>query len=614
MKRRARLDRPTSDVTICPVPWIGPPEYWCHDRGSGSDVLGSVPSVSWLWDDRGVIVLPHRLDVFLRVASRIWLAVVVVVFSYSAWQGNIPRDPEGGPFTEDILVPLQLGLLALTALGLAISFRWIAVAAAIVALGGSGIGVLATLQYEPPVGLLVVLVFGVPAVMMWLDWQHRETLAKIIVLALSTAVILAGSWVAANEVYATYLGPTHPESSTAGLERSPIRWLWSGAVSPNGFTVTARLRDEADAARLVVFDQQDSEVARSQAAPVTDRDEPATFTIDGLEPDTEYHYAIEIDGNVDKVNSGRVRTFPAGPSSFTVAVGACARTNSNGVVFDTIRELDPDLYLNLGDLHYRNISENSASPFRSAFDQVHATAAQSALYRSVPIAYVWDDHDYGPNDGDASSPSRPAAWAAYRSHVPHYDLPAGDEGTIHQAFTIGRVRFLLTDTRSERDQTEGQMLGDAQLEWFLDEVLRARDTHALTIWANPSPWIGEADPLAEHWAAFDGERQRIGAFLAEHDITNFVMVGGDAHMVAIDDGTNSGYGGHDGFPILHTAALDRPGSVKGGPYSHGTFPGGGQFGLVNVTDDGGDQVHVTLTGLDYTGRELVTLDLTYDVS
>ena len=567
----------------------------------------------WLRDNRSVIVLPHGVDVFLRVASRIWLLVVVAVFTYEAWQGNIPRDPEGGPFTEDVLVPVQLGLLALTALGVAISFRWIAVAAAVVAVGGSGLGVLATLEYEPPFGLLVVAVFGVPAVMMWLDWQHRETLGKIIVLAASTGAILLGTWIAATEVYATYLGPTHPESTTATLPRSPVRWLWSGAVTPTGFTVTARLEAETDAARLIVFDHDDTQIASSPLLSVTDTAEPAVFTVDGLEPETEYQYTIEIDGDIDPVRRGRVQTFPAGPSSFTVAVGSCARTNSNGVVFDTIRELDPDLYLNLGDLHYRNIGENDLSPFRAAFDQVHASPAQSALYRSVPIAYVWDDHDYGPNDADGSSPSRPAAWAAYRSHVPHYELPSGAEGPINQAFTIGRVRFLLTDTRSARDRTRGHMLGESQLEWFLEEVLRARDTHALTVWANPTPWIGVPEPLAQHWAAFDLERQRIGAFLAEHDITNLVMVSGDAHMVAIDDGTNSGYGGHHGFPVLQAAALDRPGSIKGGPYSHGTFPGGGQFGLLDVTDNGGDQLHVTLTGLDYTGDELVTLELTYEL-
>ncbi|MCP4958969.1 MAG: alkaline phosphatase family protein [Actinomycetia bacterium] len=564
-------------------------------------------------EPRGVIVLPHGVDVGLRVASRVLLFVAVVVFTFEASQGSIPRDPQGGQFTDEVLVPLQLSLLALTAIGLVVSFRWIAVAAAIVALGGTGMGVLATLQYEPPVGLFVMLVFLAPAVMMWLDWQHQETLGKILALAVSTAILLVGGWFAATEVYATYLGPAHPQSATPELSRSAVRWLWSGAVDVDGFSVTTRLRDEAGSVRLVVRNEAGVEVARSPAVAVRDPDHPVTLVAEDLKPATQYEYAVEIDGVRDDVRTGRVRTFPEGAGSFTVAIAACARTNSNGAVFDTIRELDPDLYISAGDLHYRNIHENSQSQFRSAYAEVHNSPAQSALYRSAPIAYVWDDHDFGPSDSNADAASRPAAWATYRTHVPHYELPSGNDGPIYQAFTIGRVRFVMTDTRSMRQPDDGVLLGDAQLEWFFEELLEARDTHALTVWISSIPWIGSPDPNGDYWSGYAAEREEIGRFLHRHAITGLVMLGGDAHMVAIDDGTNSGYGGHSGFPILQAAALDRPGSTKGGPYSHGMFPGAGQFGLLEVTDDGGDTIGVTLVGLDYTGAELVRLDLAYDV-
>ncbi|MFW2334417.1 hypothetical protein, partial [Ilumatobacter sp.] len=99
------------------------------------------------------------------------------------------------------------------------------------------------------------------------------------------------------------------------------------------------------------------------------------------------------------------------------------------------------------------------------------------------------------------------------------------------------------------------------------------------------------------------------------DVDNLVMVSGDAHMVAIDDGTNSAYAsdGGGGFPVLHAAALDRPGSVKGGPYSEGAFPGPGQYGKIEITDDGGATIGVRLSGSDWEGTELVDLDLVFDV-
>ena len=61
------------------------------------------------------------------------------------------------------------------------------------------------------------------------------------------------------------------------------------------------------------------------------------------------------------------------------------------------------------------------------------------------------------------------------------------------------------------------------------------------------------------------------------------MLSGDAHMLAIDDGTHNTYGGSGpGFPVFHAGALDRPGSLKGGPYSEGAVPDGGQFGVIEV--------------------------------
>jgi hypothetical protein len=77
-------------------------------------------------------------------------------------------------------------------------------------------------------------------------------------------------------------------------------------------------------------------------------------------------------------------------------------------------------------------------------------------------------------------------------------------------------------------------------------------------------------------------------------------------MLAIDNGSNSNYStlGDASFPVFHAAALDRRGSMKGGPYSEGAFPGSGQFGLMTVTDaDGG--LTVDWVGLNYTGRELL---------
>lgn len=112
---------------------------------------------------------------------------------------------------------------------------------------------------------------------------------------------------------------------------------------------------------------------------------------------------------------------------------------------------------------------------------------------------------------------------------------------------------------------------------------------------SPDPWVAEADPTGDDWGGFARERQVIADAIADNGVDNLLMMAGDAHMLAFDDGTHTDYStsSEGGFPLFHAGAIDRPGSVKGGPYTGPVEPGGGQFGEVDVRDDG-TTVAVTL--------------------
>jgi phosphodiesterase/alkaline phosphatase D-like protein len=165
------------------------------------------------------------------------------------------------------------------------------------------------------------------------------------------------------------------------------------------------------------------------------------------------------------------------------------------------------------------------------------------------------------------------------------------------------VRFVLTDGRSARVATgpadERTVLGDEQRGWLVDELSKA-DRYGLVVWSNGTPWVGKADPTDDTWAGFATERKEIANAIAEYDVDNLLMVSGDAHMLAYDDGTHTDYSdsGKAGFRLFHAASLDRIGSVKGGPYTEKPIPGGGQFGIVTVEDDG-TAVTVTMTARNY---------------
>ena len=398
-----------------------------------------------------------------------------------------------------------------------------------------------------------------------------------------------------------------------------VRWIWSGAVTPESVRIKVKYTGvTAPKLHVASTDAVGAGRAIAPVATVAAGDAwIADYMITGLQPATTYGYRVNT-------TEGRFQTLPSGPASFAIALASCSNTGSDHPVFLTIARHEPLFFLHLGDLHYENIALDDVNLFHTAIDRALTSAAQSVLFRRTAITYIWDDHDYGPNNSDSSSPSREASRRAYREVVPHYPLVIAEDGPIYHAFTVGRVRFIVTDMRSERsppDVLEGparSMLGAEQKAWLKAELLAARRTHALSVWVNTVPWIAASDQHEgiDRWSGFTTERAELAAFIEEHAITNLCMLSGDAHMLAIDDGSNNRYGpsGLPLFPVFHAAALDRRGSVKGGPYSHGTFPGPGQFGLMSIIDDGGAEVRVVWSGRNHRDEELLRHEFTVKTS
>jgi alkaline phosphatase D len=419
-------------------------------------------------------------------------------------------------------------------------------------------------------------------------------------------------------------GWTRSLHAQRGGRNPSVDFLWSGGVTPTSARIHAKVGPEGAKARIFV-DEDSSFGAATRSAEMTAEWARNGRTVwakfDGLKAGTQYHYAVEIDGALDTRRRGTFRTFRDGAYSFKVVFGSCASTGSDSIVFDTIRAQKPEVFIHIGDFHYENIDEDDPDRFRKAYAEVLASPTQSELYRNVPIDYTWDDHDFGPNDSDRTNPARRAAHRVYRETVPHYDL-AGEEAPLYHAFTIGRARFIVVDTRSARDPQgtlRPTMLGAEQKAWLLEQLTDASQRYPVVFFVQGVPWIAETGSTGDGWAPYCDERREIAKHIDSLDLTQrLIMLSGDAHMLALDDGRHSNFATDGcrysqiakGFPVFQAAAFDRRGTIKGGPYAPGApQPGRGHFGLVTVTDDGGDAIRVQLSGRDLRDRELMGLDL-----
>ncbi|UIZ29075.1 hypothetical protein KXD40_007466 [Peronospora effusa] len=409
-------------------------------------------------------------------------------------------------------------------------------------------------------------------------------------------------------------------------QSSDVLWLWSGALTSRSISFKFGLREGYNCAdsdfvlyafpELLEGEKPHSVIATcnkvdggeegyGEERSLSSYKTPSVKECNLLKlpySNRKYRYELIVFRSGENVRNGSFITpkVEGNPFDYRVVFASCADEVSDPKVFEEIKKEKALLFLHTGDLHYHNLAVNNVAAFRDGYDSIFASpAGRAMLAMDVPFAYMWDDHDFGPDNSDSTAPGRNASVQAYREFVPHYPLIGGRSrtNTVHQAFTIGRVRYILTDLRSARTPNTAPaaptktVLGKKQKAWFKSELVRATSDPdiRLIIWVNTMPWLDDE----RKWGHFGHEQQELVNFIKGNGLNKWVpivIVSGDAHMLAVDDGSHS----PGNLTVLHAAALGRPGSIKGGPYSHGAFPGPGQYAVMDVTDEGGKDGRVCL--------------------
>jgi phosphodiesterase/alkaline phosphatase D-like protein len=375
----------------------------------------------------------------------------------------------------------------------------------------------------------------------------------------------------------------------------------SGAVTDQGFTALGKF-NRTTRARLKVSTTSDLLKAPVYSSWILVTAEGyAKVDMTGLDANTLYYYGWELNtvGNLSRDASGRCKTVGSGAHSFNFCHAACAYpNNSTSGVFTRIRNRNPAVLVMCGDMHYSDTASTDPALYRANWDNCMNVSVQKTLYSEIPHAYIWSDHDFCGNDSWSGSVGATTATLAYRQVMPHYPLAiATDTEGIYHTFSIGRVRFIMLDMRRYRshpgatDDASKTMLGAPQKQWLKDLLMA--HPNQMKFMVMDGPWIGS--PIAgvldleDWWCAYTTERKEIANYVIANSIRNLVILAGDAHMVAIDNGTNS----PGGIPLFQAAPIEQRASQKGGPYTTGPIPASGtatvcQYGYTQVTDTGGD--------------------------
>jgi alkaline phosphatase D len=162
------------------------------------------------------------------------------------------------------------------------------------------------------------------------------------------------------------------------------------------------------------------------------------------------------------------------------------------------------------------------------------------------LVHFWDDHDYGENNADKTYANKAESLRVLQEYFPLY--PTTQHGDW-QSFTYGDAEFFVLDSRSQRDPAhgaddapismlDGDNLGAAgQREWLLYGLQTSRARWKFIV----SPVIFNPTTKGnDGWGAYPAERAQVLDFIRDHAISGVIVLSGDLHAGAIDDGTNSG--------------------------------------------------------------------------
>ena len=231
-----------------------------------------------------------------------------------------------------------------------------------------------------------------------------------------------------------------------------------------------------------------------------------------------------------------------------IAIGSCNRQNEPQTMWAYILENDPQLWIWLGDNIYGD-SEDMAVLERK-YQQQLAHPEYQALQAHCPIIGIWDDHDYGVNDGDKRYSKKAESKALMMDflNVPA-DAAVRKRPGAYQSYSYGpdnqKVKVILLDGRSFRDELdrprvngkrqyvpneEGDMLGEEQWAWLRRELT---DSDAQVHLIGCGVQFLPEDHIYEKWANFPSARQRLFDLLTELAVERPILMSGDRHIAEI---------------------------------------------------------------------------------
>lgn len=227
-----------------------------------------------------------------------------------------------------------------------------------------------------------------------------------------------------------------------------------------------------------------------------------------------------------------------------IAFGSCNRQDAPQPLWKPILADKPDLWIWMGDNIYGD--SRIMDTLRAKYALQNSNPDYQLLKASTPLIGIWDDHDYGINDGGKyfvqKKESRDLMFDFL--DVPQAAAERKREGG-YSSHTYGegeqQVKVILLDGRYFRDtlarvdrvyqnNTTGQILGDAQWKWLEKELKTS--TAKVNFIVSGIQFL-PTEHAYEKWANFPQEREKLLNLIANSGVQNPILLSGDRHIAEV---------------------------------------------------------------------------------
>jgi alkaline phosphatase D len=300
--------------------------------------------------------------------------------------------------------------------------------------------------------------------------------------------------------------------------------------------------------------------------------ETITFNANGLDYGTEYEYQISTEKKVlppptkatGKFTTKSFWAYRTAVPDVSFLTGSCSYINDTAYdriytdmvklnkvaknyggdysIFETMAKTPADMMMWLGDNWYTREPDYSSEwglHYRPHHDR--ALPQLQNLLKVMPNYAIWDDHDYGPNDGDKSFILSNESRNVFKKYWANPTYGDGVKGTYSKV-TLADVDFFMLDDRTWRSNDdmkdsingepnmEKRMLGYQQMDWLKNALLQSAANFKIIV--TGSQTLNPVSPF-NCFQAYPAEYQEFLSFLKIEKIKGLLFLTGDRHHTEV---------------------------------------------------------------------------------